>query len=155
MNKKDLTIITNSLPIASELTEYTEFEVVVIGGVIRKNENSLFGPIAYRAIENLFVDIGFFGIGGIDSKSGYTNYHMGESEVSRLMVRHSQKRVMMADYTKFNNVALNKVASFEDIHVLITDEKADQETLQVIKNNYTSVIVVEIEGNEEDEYVTG
>lgn len=154
MNKKDLTIITNSLPIASELTEYTEFEVVVIGGVIRKNENSLFGPIAYRSIENLFVDIGFFGIGGIDSKAGYTNFHMGESEVSRLMVKHSQKRVMMADYTKFNTVALNKVASFEDIHVLITDEKADQETLQAIKNNNTSVIVVEIEGNEEDEYVT-
>jgi DeoR/GlpR family transcriptional regulator of sugar metabolism len=48
-------------------------------------------------------------------------------------------------------VALNKVASLEDIHVLITDENASQETLQAIKKKNTNLIIIEVEGSEHDE----
>jgi DeoR family transcriptional regulator, fructose operon transcriptional repressor len=151
LSKKNLTIITNSLPIANELIDYSDFEVIIIGGSIRKNENSLFGPVAYRGIENLYVEKGFFGIGGVDINAGYTNVHMGESEVSRLMMIHSQKKIVMADYSKFNTVSMNRVASIEEVDVLITDENADQDLLNELKNKKTTVITVTPEGSEYDE----
>lgn len=145
LSKKELTIITNSLPIANEVIDYSDFEVIIIGGHVRKNEKSLFGPIAYRGISRLFVDKGFFGIGGIDIHAGYTNVHMGESEVSRLMMKNSQKNVVMADYSKFNTVAMNQVASIEEVDVLITDENADSELVQQLKERNTTVLTVEPE----------
>ncbi|MFE4897864.1 DeoR/GlpR family DNA-binding transcription regulator [Peribacillus butanolivorans] len=43
LSKKDLTILTNSLPIANEVINYSDFEIIIIGGNVRKNEKSLFG----------------------------------------------------------------------------------------------------------------
>lgn len=147
LGKKDLTIITNSLPIANELINYSDFEVIIIGGNVRKNENSLYGPIAYRAIENLFVEKGFFGISGIHLDAGYTNVHMGESEVSRLMLANSQKRFMMADYSKFNTAAMNRVAAIEEVDVLITDKNADPKLIGELEKSETTVIRVKLEGS--------
>ncbi|GKU85145.1 DeoR/GlpR family DNA-binding transcription regulator [Niallia sp. NCCP-28] len=142
LSKKDLTIITNSLPIANEVIDYSDFEVIIIGGNVRKNEKSLFGPIAYRVIEKLYVDKGFFGIGGVDIKAGFTNVHMGESEVSRLMLEHCQKNIVMADYSKFNTVSMNQVAPIEEVDVLITDDKADSNLLEQLNEKNVKVITV-------------
>lgn len=142
LSKKDLTILTNSLPIANEVIDYSDFEVIIIGGSVRKNEKSLFGPIAYRSIEKLYVDKGFFGIGGIDLNAGFTNVHMGESEVSRLMLEHSQKNIVMADYSKFKTVSMNQVAPIEKIDVLITDEKADPALIEQLNKKNVKVITV-------------
>lgn len=145
--KKDLTIITNSLPIANELVDYSDFEIIIIGGNVRKNEKSLFGPIAYRSIERLYVDKGFFGIGSIDIKAGYTNVHMGEAEVSRLMMVNSQKTIMMADYTKFKSIAMNQVASSEEVDFLITDCNTGVEILNQLREKNKKVIIVQTEGS--------
>ncbi len=147
LSKKDLTILTNSLPIANELVDYSEFEVIIIGGNVRKNEKSLFGPIAYRNIEKLYVDKGFFGIGSIEISAGYTNVHMGEAEVSRLMMNNSQKTIMMADYTKFKSIAMNQVASIEEVDVLVTDSNTDEEILTQLRERNKKVIIVQTEGS--------
>jgi DeoR/GlpR family transcriptional regulator of sugar metabolism len=151
LDKKNLTILTNSLPIANELIDYSNHEVVVIGGSIRKNEKSLFGPIAFRVIQDLYVDIGFFGTGGLDLDVGFTNFHLGESEVSRLILKHSQKKVFLADYSKFNTQAMNKVASFDDIDILITDMNTDQEIIKNLRNKNISLIIVDVEGSDQDD----
>lgn len=151
LSKKNLTVVTNSLPIANELVDYSNFEVIIIGGSVRKNEKSLYGPIAYRGIERVYVDKGFFGIGAVDIDAGYTNVHMGESEVSRLMMIHSQKNILMADYSKFNTVAMNQVASIDELDVLITDINTDQEVLKQLRKRNTIIITVETEGSELDE----
>lgn len=151
LDKKDLTVVTNSLPIANELIDYSECEVIIIGGNVRKNEKSLFGPVAYRSIERIYVEKGFFGISAINIEAGYTNVHMGESEVSRLMMIHSQKTILMADYSKFNTVAMNQVASIEEVDVLITDENTDQEILNQLRERNRRVITVQTEGSELDE----
>lgn len=149
MNKENLTIITNSLPIANELVDYTDFQVIVIGGVIRKNGKSMYGSVANLGVKNLYVDIGFFGIAGVDFEAGYTNFHMGESEISRLMIQHSRKVVMMADYSKFNTLAMNKVASVEDVDVLITDGNCSPEMLNGFRLRSLNIVVAELIRSEE------
>ncbi|RJS62740.1 DeoR/GlpR family DNA-binding transcription regulator [Priestia filamentosa] len=151
LTKNDLNIITNSLSLANELVENSDFNIIVIGGNIRKNEKSMYGPTAYRTIADLYVDMGFFGIGALHPEVGYTNIHMGEAEVSRLMIQHSQKAIMMVDYSKFGTIHMNKVASIEDVHTLITDQNADERMINVIKSKNTNVMVVEVEGSEDDE----
>ncbi|KOY82924.1 DeoR/GlpR transcriptional regulator [Lysinibacillus macroides] len=143
LKKKGLTVVTNSLPVANELMAHSMFDVIVIGGHLRKNEKSLSGPIACRGIEKINVDKGFFSIGAVDIDAGYTNIHVGETEISRLMLKHSHRKFLMADYSKFNKVARNKVAAIEEIEVLITDVKTNQTILAQIEGKNTIIVVCE------------
>lgn len=143
LSKKNLTVMTASLPIANTLSDYSDFDVIIIGGIIRKNEKSLYGPMAGRYLQDTYVDKGIFGIGGVDLHAGYTNFHLGESEISKIMVKNSQKTIIMADYSKFNNVAMNKIASFKEIDLLITDDKVDMKIIKKMKEKKDNIIVVD------------
>ncbi|WP_099305253.1 DeoR/GlpR family DNA-binding transcription regulator [Bacillus sp. Marseille-P3800] len=138
---KKLTIVTNSLAIANEVVDGSEFELIMIGGHVRRNERSTFGPIATRTMNELFVDIGFFSAGAVHPDHGYTSIHLGEAEVSRLMLSHSQKQIMMIDYSKYGTVHMNRISKTEEIEWLVTDEKADPEMLETIKTKTKNVLV--------------
>lgn len=141
-NKSNLTIITNSLPIAMELSQDTNFEVLLPGGKIRNNELSLSGPIASKSVEDLYVDKAFIGVAGISTQSGYTNIHIGEAEFTRIMLKKSQMKIVMADYSKFNVTTMHRIANLSDIDLLITDDKAPNELLSMISETGVKVEVV-------------
>lgn len=119
---KQLTVVTNSLPIAIELKQSEGIELIILGGNLRKNEDSLFGSFAMTNLQNIYVDLGFFGCAGFDLGPGLTNYHMGELEVSKAMVAHSQTAILLADHTKFGQIALNKTVDVADLDIIITDK---------------------------------
>ncbi len=142
LNKKSLTIVTASIPLASELVDYTDFEVILLGGVVRKNEKSISGPIAEEIIENLHVDFGLYSGSGIDIKKGLTNFHMGESKVSKMMMQHCKRKILMVDYSKFHNTAMNKIADVSAFDYLITDDKTESEIIKELEDIVKKVIIV-------------
>lgn len=150
LNKKNLTIITNSLPIANEVTNYTNFETIIMGGHVRRNEKSLYGPIASRTIENLFIDKGFFSVSGVDLHAGYTNAHMGEAWISKQVMSHCQKKIMMVDSSKFNSVGMNQVALIDEVDILVTDPQLQGSVLKDLYNLDVSVLLANTQ--EEGDY---
>lgn len=141
--KKNLTVITNSLPIATELSSSPGIEVILPGGAIRNGELSLSGPISLKGLDEIYVDKAFIGIAGVAIKSGFTNIHIGEAEVAKKMLQHSQLKVVLADYAKFNITTMIQVAKISDIDLLITDWKAPAETLSQIREHGVKVMVAE------------
>lgn len=121
LKMKNLTIVTNSIPIINVLLKNETLELVIPGGIVRKNESSLYGPFASNNIKDIYVNLGFFGCSGFDPKTGITSHHMGESQISKEMIEHSQTSIILADHRKFGNVAFNKTASFDQVDILITD----------------------------------
>src|ERR1700742_239703 len=83
---KDLTVITNAVNIAAELAG-TDFEVILIGGTLRKNSFSLVGPLAEDNLEEMHADILFLGVDGFDLEVGITTPNFLESRVNRAMVK--------------------------------------------------------------------
>ncbi|MDO0962415.1 DeoR/GlpR family DNA-binding transcription regulator [Staphylococcus haemolyticus] len=142
LNKKDLTIITASIPLASELVDYTDFDVILLGGLIRKNEKSLYGPITQEIIENLYVDYGVYSGSGIDIEKGLTNFHMGESKISKEMISHCKRKLLLVDYSKFHTTAMNKIAEVTDFDYVITDDKTATSTILDLEEKVKKVIVV-------------
>ena len=138
----NITVVTNSIPIVNLLLRYENVNVIILGGVLRRNEGSLFGALATNSMDKIFVDIGFFGCGGIDIKNGITNFHMDEVEVSRKMIFQSQTSIFMADKSKFGTTALNKVANFSEIDIIITDKKLGESDQKEISDQYTVINMV-------------
>lgn len=116
-----ITVISNALPIINRLVANTEITLIVPGGIVRTNENSLYGPLTANNTSSLFPTIGFFGCGGIDAVAGVTNHNIFETEISRIAIANSHRAVLLADHTKFGQVAANKAADFSDLATVITD----------------------------------
>ena len=68
---KSLTIITNATNIAAELAD-TPVEVILTGGVLRKNSFSLVGPLAEDTLRKVNADLLFLAVDGFDVR--WTDY---------------------------------------------------------------------------------
>src|SRR5882757_1880146 len=117
---KQLTVITNAVNIAAELAG-TDFEVILVGGTLRKNSFSLVGPLAEDNLEEMHADILFLGVDGFDLEVGITTPNFLESRIGRAMVKAARQVVAVCDSSKFNHRSLSRIVPPGAIHYLITD----------------------------------
>lgn len=116
-----LTIITNSLLIATELAEKPKYTIILAGGVVRNQELCVVGNMAENFISQFNIDIFFMSASGVSLSSGITDYGIGEVNMKKQMLKNAQKTFVVADSSKFNNVSLLKVCDLHRVDALLTD----------------------------------
>lgn len=129
-----LTVVTNALNIAAELSD-TDFDIIVIGGILRKNSFSLVGPLAEDVLREIHADVLFLGVDGFDPQFGVMTPNVLEARVNRAMVKAAKRVVAVCDSTKFSRRSLALIVPLEIIQTVITDSKisdADRLTLQSV-----------------------
>lgn len=129
----NLTVITNAINIASELTN-TNFEVMLTGGMLRRNSYSLVGPPAEDTLRDIHADILFLGVDGFDPTIGITTPNVLESRVNRAMVRASKKIVVVCDSSKFRRRSLALIVPPSAVHTVITDKEISPHDLDILRN---------------------
>ncbi len=118
-DRAGIKIFTSSLRAASLLSRGT-CEVYMPGGQIRGDEMSLCGPAAIGQFEQLWFDIALIGVSGITA-GGIFDYSFDDSELKRVYLRRSTRKVLLCDGSKFHRMSLVQVADFDDIDLLVTD----------------------------------
>jgi DeoR/GlpR family transcriptional regulator of sugar metabolism len=117
----NLTVVTNSVPVAQLLHEGGGNSVVVLTGGVRTPSDALVGPVAISALQGLHVDRLFLGAHGIDRSAGLTTPNLVEAETNRALVRASRSVCVLADHTKVGIVGLSTFMQLEEVDTLITD----------------------------------
>jgi DeoR/GlpR family transcriptional regulator of sugar metabolism len=135
-----ITIITNTVNVAMELSNCKDIEVVVTGGVLRGSWFTLIGPLANAATEFLFADIMFMGVDGIDAQNGLTCTNPTEAEVLRKLAHHSKKKIVVADHSKLGQVSKYLLCQTNEIDCLITDSGATHAATAPFEKRGISVI---------------
>jgi DeoR/GlpR family transcriptional regulator of sugar metabolism len=120
----DISIITNTVNVAMELSNRKDIEVIVTGGHLRGSWFTLVGPIANTSAETLFSDIMFIGVDGIDAKKGLTCTNPSEAEVLRKLVQRAKMKVVVADHSKLGSVSKYLLCTTKEIDMLISDTGA-------------------------------
>jgi DeoR family transcriptional regulator, aga operon transcriptional repressor len=138
---KQLTVITNAVNIAAELAR-TDFEVILIGGSLRKNSFSLVGPLAEDNLEEMHADILFLGVDGFDLEVGITTPNFLESRVNRAMVKAARQVVAVCDSSKFGRRSLSRIVPPGAIHHLITDRNLPQQAAEALREQSITVTIV-------------
>jgi DeoR family transcriptional regulator of aga operon len=138
---RHLTVITNSLNIAADLAR-SEFEVILIGGTLRKNSLSVVGPLAEDVLREMHADIAFLGVDGFDIKIGLTTPNVLEARVNRAMVKAAKQVVAVCDSSKFNRRSLSLIVGTSDVHHVITDGKLPAEEVKAIRDAGIEVTIV-------------
>jgi DeoR family transcriptional regulator, aga operon transcriptional repressor len=116
-----LTVITNSLNIATEVGARPGIHVTLAGGSLSPETISTVGPLAERDLRELLVDKLFLGIQAFDPEVGLSDISIEVAHVKAVMFSAARYVVLLADSTKYPTRALARVAALSDIDCLITD----------------------------------
>lgn len=118
---RDLTVYTNTVPLAMALLTRPRLTVFTFGGRLRNKTFAEVGDWAMRALAEINVDVAFLGTNGISMSRGLTTPDPAEAAVKRLMLDCAAMRILLADHSKFGVVNGTKHADLADIDVLISD----------------------------------
>ncbi len=120
----NITVVTNTVNIAMEL-----ISVFVTGGYLRGDWFSLVGPTALHALEQIVMKTLFIGADGVDASWGVTCFSPDEAALNGTMVKHAQRKIVVADHSKFGAVAGWRICQCSEIDLLITDTGATDEMI--------------------------
>lgn len=122
-NKKNITLITNSIEILLELSEVAGWKVLSTGGMLKEGSLSLVGYQAEKMLENYHVDKAVISCKGIDLERGITDSNEMEAQIKKLMLTSAGTRILAADSTKFDRISFTKIGGIENLDYVITDTK--------------------------------
>lgn len=128
-----ITIITNTVNVAMELSNRKDIDVIVTGGLLRGSWFTLTGPLANAAAEMLFADIMFLGVDGIHATQGLTCTNSAEAEFLKILARHSKMKVVVADHSKLGAVSNFLLCPAREIDAVITDSGATDSAIAPFK----------------------
>ena len=138
---RDLTVITNSLPVLNMLAGRKEITVVSLGGMLRDSELSFIGHITEQALVEVRADKVFMGTRGVSLEHGLTNDYLQETLTDRAILKSGREVIIVADHSKVNRVATVLLAPLSQVHTLVTDSKADKKFVQALKRQSIQVLV--------------
>ncbi len=141
----DITIITNSSYIASHIRQYPGTKIVLLGGDYQCESQVVVGPITKKCIEDLYVDKLFVGTDGFSEKTGFTGKNPMRVETVRAMAENANKVIILTESRKFGERGVTAQFKPGEVAVVITDSKAPEGLLGLLKQNNVDVRVVPAE----------
>ena len=143
-DKKNLTIITNSIAVVNELIN-TDFEIIIIGGKIRHEECSVVTFDYIFNFSQLNIQKSFICAGGITAKNGISDFNMQEAVTRKKIIERSKEIYVAADSNKLGRDVLINVAPLNKIDYIITDSLIDKTIAQGFKKCKPSLILANVQ----------
>ncbi len=134
INIKNITVVTNSLAIARELSFYSHINVILLGGNLDAQYQFTYGDDVLAQLSKYKADIMIASVDGISAEKGLTTYHYLESEVTKQMIKRSNEVVVAADYTKVGREGFAHIDSASKANILITDSQAEKGELEKLSS---------------------
>lgn len=142
-NVGELTVFTNALRTAVELSEVPGCTVILPGGQLRAKELTLSGFPAEENFDHFNVDKAFIGIGGI-TEGGVTDFHIGEARLHRKLIQNARQAIVLTDSRKLGVRAMNNVCSLEEVDTVVTDSGAPRRIVKSLEQAGVRVILAKV-----------
>lgn len=143
-NRRNISVITASLPIASALYGCEEVDLLLLGGLLNHNSPDLCGPITETNVKMIKADLAFIGADAVDLDG---NLYQLSATVAALLGKAAEpaKRVYcVADHTKIGQSALMQFGDARKWEGIITDSGIEQAKVDRLRKAGVNVIVVDV-----------
>jgi DeoR/GlpR family transcriptional regulator of sugar metabolism len=121
LHGRKITVVTTNLAVVEELLPDPDIELVLPGGIVRRNYRSLVGVLAEDSLRQIKSDVLFLGTSGVDLEMGVWDTTMVEVPIKRLMIAGAAEVVLIADAAKFSMTGMVRVCGPESITYIVTD----------------------------------
>jgi DeoR family transcriptional regulator of aga operon len=142
-----LVIMTTGLNIVEAFRGASQHTVMLPGGTVRFESNSLSGRLVESTLGGMRFDAIYLGADSIDPVLGLSTFNEAEAHQNAAMVGVSQRVIVLADSTKFRAPALHRICEPDRIHAVITDTGLPDEIAETLEQRGVAVHRVEPEGS--------
>ena len=125
---KNNVVITSSLRASRLLANNTDASIILLGGQVYEG-SILTGHLAVESVKQFHTDMMFFSCSGISASAGITSIEPKVVEVSREMMRHTSKKILLADTSKVGIETLHLLADLSLPDYVIMEKAPDDEEL--------------------------
>lgn len=125
-----LRVITSDLHIALFLSEFKQIEVTIIGGRIDESSQSCIGDHGRKLLQGIWPDLAFVSCNGWDLEKGVTSPTEEKAALKRALIDNAQRRVLLADSSKYGAWSLFNVARLDSLTDIVTDSQLAEEIRQ-------------------------
>lgn len=115
------TIYTYSLPIAMQLSQHPNIDLIFIGGKMQKNAMVTIGMDVIQVVSKIKADICFIGASGINVAQGLTEIGYEVSIVKKAMIESSDRVVSMFTSDKLNTKMPHVVCDLSQLDTIVTN----------------------------------
>lgn len=141
LRDRPITVITSNLAVVDELRDDSEVDLVVLGGVLRRNYRSLVGPLTEWALGQLSADLVFLSCTGVRPTGHVVDNMAVEAPIKQSMISAADKVVLLAAESKFPGTGALRLCSLADVDVVVSSPGEHESTLDVCRAAGGKVII--------------
>lgn len=138
-----LTVLTNSIKVAIELSKKGQIRVISTGGSLLSQSLSYVGPLAERSLSMYHVNKAFLSCNGIHLENGLSDLNEMQALVKKKMIEIADEIVLMVDSSKFGVRSFSQISSLSSVDYIITDTRVDENIKKALKEKSIKVTIAE------------
>lgn len=136
----DIHVVTNSLVTALTLSRRGLKRLTLLGGTVRTNTFAMVDISARAALLGIAVDVTFMSCDGLSFQRGLTTPYREEQAMKRAMIESAERVVAMVDESKFQNNQMFSFATLDELDVLVTDTRVDDDSVEILNGHGVTVV---------------
>lgn len=140
----NLTVITDSVAVLLELRERKRIEIILMGGQLSSDGNSLDGMLTAECAEKLSVEWCICSVGGFSTQA-LGNPGLIGTLTKKIMIRRAMRTLIVADSNKYNKHFLYDLCGWEAVDHFLTDDGIDQNMAAELEKYDTQLRLVRID----------
>src|SRR5215208_2047272 len=113
--RKGLTVLTNAINVAMELSHRDDLKVIVTGGLLSGDWFALVGPGAIHSVGEIFVDKVFIGVDGIHVEHGLTTNYPDQATIHRAMMGQARRKIIVVDHSKHGAIDSAQICKIDGV----------------------------------------
>jgi len=141
-NMKDITVVTNSIRVITELAGNANLKVIGVGGFVSNNQ-SFVGTLASNYInQNCYANKVFFSSRGVTQSGGILDSNEQEWAIKQTMIKNADMKFYICDKSKIGRIGFAKLADFEEIDYFISEKGFNDDIQKNLEDLNVKVITV-------------
>jgi len=137
-----LTIVTNSAEIARTISSSaTGNRIFLLGGEYSGSNHQTVGTLVASQVRSFRAHHAVLTVGSLDALSGAMDFNVEEAQVAQAMIEQSESITILADSSKFRNLASFRVCPMASIDRLICDATPPPTMFEALKESGVEIIV--------------
>jgi len=132
--KKDLTVITNSVELVVELAGMENWTIMSTGGRLKPESLALVGSQTQEMLRSYHVDKVILSCKGIDREAGITDSSEFHSLTKQAMMHAAKKRILILDGTKFDKISFVEIAPLNTVDAVVTNVRPSQDWIEYFED---------------------
>lgn len=140
-DKKNLTIITNSIYVLYKALEYEQLNVYSLPGKIKSKTGSLIGSNCIEELDKFNINQSFMACSAISINEGVSNSSIEEYNIKKKVLTKCSINTLLTDSSKYGKRSLISFGKLTDFNNIICEKDVRDEYTEFFETNGINFIV--------------